>query len=140
MRDLDVVTGLYGAVASGDLDAVLALLAEDCVVTQDPELPWGGDYVGPEGFTRFALLCGTLMEFRTDVVAMFESDGEVIVYGRMIGIIRANGVEFDVPQVQRWTVRDGRVATGVLRLDTVAMLAALEGAGDRQAHNASTSL
>jgi hypothetical protein len=52
---LDIVRDVYDAFARQDLDAVLELVDPAIVVTQDPALPWGGHYVGREGFGEFAV-------------------------------------------------------------------------------------
>jgi hypothetical protein len=43
--------------------------------------------------------------------------------------VRANGVAFDIPEVHRWTIRDGKAVAAHFAIDTPAMLQALSGAG-----------
>ena len=44
-----------------DIEQVLALVDPECVITQDPALPWGGRYVGHDGLGTFTLaLSGTI--------------------------------------------------------------------------------
>ena len=62
MSDIDIVTTIYEAMAEGDIDRVFQLIDVECVVTQDPALPWGGRHVGHDGFATFGL---TLMGTRT---------------------------------------------------------------------------
>jgi ketosteroid isomerase-like protein len=59
--------------------------------------------------------------------AIFVADGEVIQCGRTRGTVRANGAPFDLPEVHRWTVRDGQAVAAHFAIDTVAMLGALAG-------------
>ena len=57
--------------------------------------------------------------------AMFAADGDVIQVGRTAGTTVATGTPFDIAEVHRWTVRDGRVVAAHFSIDTPAMLAAL---------------
>ena len=57
--------------------------------------------------------------------AVFAADGEVIQCGRTRGTTRATATTFDIPEVHRWTVRDGRVVAAHFAIDTAAMLEAL---------------
>jgi ketosteroid isomerase-like protein len=43
--------------------------------------------------------------------------------------VRATGVEFDVPEVHIWTIRDGKVAAANFYIDTPLMLEALDTGG-----------
>jgi ketosteroid isomerase-like protein len=39
--------------------------------------------------------------------------------------VRANGAAFDIPEVHRWTIRDGKAVAAHFAIDTAAMLDAL---------------
>ena len=56
---------------------------------------------------------------------MFEADGDVFQVGRTRGTVRANGATFDIPEVHRWTIKDGRAVAAHFAIDTDAMLVAL---------------
>lgn len=58
MSDVAIVTRLYEAFAAQDLDPILQLVDEKCVVTQDASLPWGGRHVGHEGVGAFVTALG----------------------------------------------------------------------------------
>ena len=60
-----------------------------------------------------------------DIASVFAADGDVIQMGRTIGTVDATGVEFDIAEVHRWTVVDGRAVRAHMAIDTPAMLAAL---------------
>ena len=95
------------------------------MITQDPALPWGGRHVGHEGFATFgATLTGTIDSVVT-TDAMFAADDEVVQVGRTRGTVVATGAPFDVAEVHRWTIRDGRAVAAHFAIDTSAMLAAL---------------
>jgi len=123
--DVDIVGAIYRAFAARDVTQVFELLDPECVITQDAVLPWGGRHVGHDGFTAFALALTTAIDSAVTTEALFAADGEVIQYGRTRGTARATGTTFDIPEVHRWTIRDGKAVAAHFAIDTAAMLAAL---------------
>ena len=129
MNDVEVVQALYAAMAERDVERILALIDPDIVITQDPALPWGGRHVGAEGFAAFGAALGGAIDSKVTTEAIYEADGEVIQFGRTRGTTRATGTSFDIPEVHRWTLRDGKAVAAHFAIDTAAMLAALAGSG-----------
>ena len=125
MSDIEIVREVYAAMAARDLDRLFELIDPTVVVTQDPALPWGGRHVGHEGFATFALTLTGAIDSAVTTEAVFLADGEVIQCGRTRGTVRGTGVAFDIPEVHRWTVRDGKAVTAHFAIDTAAMLEAL---------------
>ena len=64
-------------------------------------------------------------ELKRRADAMFAADGDVIQVGRTAGTTVETGTPFDIAEVHRWTVRDGRAVAAHFSIDTPAMLAAL---------------
>lgn len=126
MSPLDVVQSIYAAMAARDTEQLFQLVDPDCVITQDPALPWGGRHVGHDGLAEFALTLTGTIDSAVTTEAMFEADDEVIQVGRTRGTVRANGVAFDVPEVHRWTVVDGKAVAAHFAIDTAAMRRALD--------------
>lgn len=127
MSDVDVIQRIYEAMATRDIAVLFELLDPEFVVTQDPALPWGGRHVGHEGFANFAAaLTGTISSVVT-TLAMYAADGDVVQFGRTKGTVVADGAEFDVAEMHRWTVRDGKAVAAHFSIDTAAMLRALAG-------------
>jgi len=60
------------------------------------------------------------------IEALFAADGEVIQFGRTRGTVRATGTAFDIPEVHRWTVRNGKAVAAHFAIDTQAMLAVID--------------
>jgi ketosteroid isomerase-like protein len=118
--NIEIVRGIYDALARLDLDALLAVSDPACVITQDASLPWGGRHVGHDG----AALVGSI-ESAVIIESRFEADGQVIQSGRTRGTVRAKGNAFDVSEVHVWTLQDGKVTAAHFAIDTPAMLAAL---------------
>jgi hypothetical protein len=129
LEDIEVVRRVYDAMASRDLGRIVALFDPSCTITQDPALPWGGHHVGHDGFATFGLTISSTIESAVTIEAMFVAAGEVIQFGRTRGTVRATGAPFDLPEVHRWTIRDGRVVAAVFAIDTAAMLEALAAPG-----------
>ena len=57
--------------------------------------------------------------------ALFSADCDVVQAGRTRGSVVATGVTFEIPEVHRWTIREGRAVAAHFSIDTPAMLAAL---------------
>ena len=55
MSDVEVVTQIYEAFVSQDVEHLFMLVDPECVITQDPSLPWGGRHVGHDGLAQFAI-------------------------------------------------------------------------------------
>jgi ketosteroid isomerase-like protein len=127
--DIDTVRAIYAAMAARDLQQLFELLDPGIVITQDPRLPWGGRHEGHDGFGAFALTLSGAIESAVTTEAMFSADGDVIQVGRTRGSTRATGTAFDIPEVHRWTIRDGRAVSAHFSIDTPALPAAPAGDG-----------
>ena len=127
--DIDVVRRVYEAMAERDVERLLELIDPAIVVTQDEALPWGGRFDGHDGFAAFAAALTGAIDSKVTTDAMFTADGEVIQVGRTRGVTKASETEFDIAEVHRWTVRDGKAIAAHFAIDTPAMLRALGGGG-----------
>jgi uncharacterized protein len=123
--DVQVVEQIYAAMAASDLVRVFELIDPSCVITQDARLPWGGRYEGHDGFATFGLKLRATITSAVTTDAMFMADREVIQMGRTKGTVVGADSSFDVPEVHRWTIRDGRAVAAHFSIDTPAMLHAL---------------
>src|SRR6478609_8751063 len=74
--DIDVVRTVYEAMAAGDLDRLLELVDETCVITQDARLPWGGRHEGHAGLATFAARLRGAIASAVTTDALFAADGE----------------------------------------------------------------
>ena len=125
MHDIELVEAIYAAMAKRDFARLFELLDPDVVITQDPRLPWGGRYEGHEGFATFGLALTGNIDSTVTIEAIFEADGDIVQMGRTSGVVRANDVAFELPEVHRWTIRDGLAVAGHFSIDTPAMLRCL---------------
>jgi ketosteroid isomerase-like protein len=127
MTDIEVVQAIYAAMAERDIARLAELISEDVVITQDERLPWGGRFEGHAGFLDFVgRLTGSITSAVT-TIAMFEADGDVVQFGHTRGTTVEGGTEFDIPEVHRLTVRDGKAVRAHFTIDTPGMLRALAG-------------
>lgn len=124
--DIELVRGIYAAMAARDFAALFEVLDSEIVVTQDDALPWGGRHVGHDGFATFGLKLGETIDSAVEIHAIFRANGDVFQFGHTRGTVRANGAAFDIPEVHRWTLRDGKAVAAHFAIDTAAMLAALD--------------
>ena len=127
MDDVEVVRAIYAAMAARDFTRLFELVADDVVVTQDERLPWGGRYVGHDGFATFGVTITSTIDSAVTIDAVFAADDEVIQCGRTKGTVKASGAPFDIPEVHRWRLRDGKAVEAHFAIDTPAMLAVLDG-------------
>ena len=125
MSDIEVVQAVYAAMAARDFDALFTLIDPEIVITQDPRLPWGGRFEGHDGFAAFGIALTGAITSAVTIEAIYEADGDVIQVGRTIGTVVATGAPFDIAEVHRWTLRDGRPVRAHFSIDTPAMLEAL---------------
>ena len=125
MSDVDVVTKIYEAMAARDYDSLFQLIDESAVLTQDDRLPWGGRYEGHQGVAEFAAALTGSIESNVDIDAIYEADGEVIQMGHTKGTVVGTGTPFDIPEVHRWKIKDGKAVSAHFAIDTPGMLAAL---------------
>lgn len=124
-QDVAVVRAIYEAMARREWPTIFGMLHPSFVITQDPVLPWGGWYEGHHGFATFGTTMASFIDWELTALAIFEANGEIVQYGRIKGSVLANGATFDVPEVHRWTVKEGRAELAHFSVDVPAMLRAL---------------
>ena len=127
MDDVEVVSAIYAAMEGRDLARLAELISEEVVITQDERLPWGGRFEGHPGFVEFAGRLTGAITSQVTTIATFQADGDVVQMGHTRGTTVEGGTAFDVPEVHRWTIRDGRAVRAHFSIDTPLMLRALAG-------------
>ncbi len=125
--NLDLVKGAYAAFATGDVPAVLGMLAHDARWTEAAGFPYGGTYVGPD-----AVLNGVFMRIGADwdgfavIPAEYLCEGDkVAAFGEYSGRNKATGRDFVAPFAHVWTFRDGKAIRFVQHVDTVLVQRAM---------------
>lgn len=121
---LDVVRGLYGAFAAGDIAGVLGALAPDVHWTEAEGGPYGGVSIGPDAVLRdvFMKLGGEWDGFSA-VPREFVVQGDTVVaLGDYAATFKATGKGFRAPFAHVWRLADGRVVSFQQYTDTALHL------------------
>jgi ketosteroid isomerase-like protein len=122
-----VVQEAYEAFIRGDIPAVLGSLAEDVEWTlQGPSvIPFAGTFRGPEGIAEFFTLLDETLEFEQFEPRKFVAQGDtVVVLGHERSVVKQTGRGFEQVWAHVYTLRDGKIATGLFIEDTAAQVEA----------------
>ena len=137
----DVVRQVYEAFARGDIPAMLGMLTDDVEFTMQgpPVLPYAGTHRGREGIVEFVSLLGETLEFERFGPRAFVAQGDtVVVLGGDRSLVKSTGRAFEEEWAHVYTLRDGKIAKGLLIEDTAAQVVAFGAAqeGDRASSDA----
>ncbi len=131
MSGADQVRRSYEAFNRDDLDAALAMMADDIVWHQAEGLPHGGVYHGLEAVRKavFDPIDDQWWEdFRADPDEVIGLGDDVVVIGRYTARAKATGRTLDVPFAHVWRFRDGRAVRFHQFTNTRGWVEALGGA------------
>ena len=116
----ELIQNAYASFATGDVPAVLGVMADDIQWTEADGFPLGGTYVGPQ-----AILEGVFMrlgEVGDDFAAIpdqFVADGDTVVaLGHYSWKHKGTGAPASVKMAHVWTVRDGKAVAFQQHVDT----------------------
>ena len=96
--------------AGGNFDELRATLADDVVLHQSPDLPWGGEYVGPERYEEWARAMSAVFD-QVDMrePKFFEQGETVVIVGTLVTRVRSSGEMMALPMAQIVTVKNGEI-------------------------------
>jgi ketosteroid isomerase-like protein len=124
--NVDVVQGAWDAFGRGDIETVLEAISPAAQTRIPESLPWGGTYVGPDGFRDF--LAGLTERFEqftaTPEKVLGADDNHVVVVARTKGRTKA-GSAFEGSAIWLYQLRDGKIADAETFGDTARVLEAL---------------
>ncbi len=123
----DVVRQAYEAFGRGDIPAMLGMLTDDVEFTMQgpPVLPYAGTHRGREGVAEFVSLLGETLEFERFEPREFVAQGDtVVVVGDERSLVKSTGRAFEEEWAHVYTLRDGKIAKGLLIEDTAAQVVA----------------
>ena len=117
----------YEAFGRGDIPAVLELLTEDVEWTmQGPSvISFAGTFRGREGIEEFFSLLDETVEFEQFEPRKFIGQGNTVVLGYERAVNKQTGRGFEDQWAHIYTLRDGKIATGLFIEDTAAHVEAL---------------
>lgn len=114
---------------AGRIDEIAELVHPDFVIHEDPGMPYGGVYRGPEGFTDLvSRVVAAWRDLRTECLSFLdEPDGDgIIMVIRNSGTAPGTGKPVEVLTSEYWRIDDGRLREGrVWYYDTPTIAAAL---------------
>jgi ketosteroid isomerase-like protein len=109
--EIGVIGRFFAAVLGGDIATVKELVSPECVVHEPAELPYGGDYVGPEGLLEMFGAINQVLEFSVDgePLLLEVGDGRVVV--RMVAVFaaRQSGRTTSFPIAEIYTISGGQI-------------------------------
>jgi ketosteroid isomerase-like protein len=118
---------IYTAVQQGDAEELRRSLAHDIEWTLPEALPWGGTRHGPLGIQAFTESYENHVEgLWADPDEFVETDGLILVLGRVCGRARSTGRTFEVPFAHVWQMSDGMPSRFRGYYDTAPIAAALD--------------
>jgi hypothetical protein len=127
-ENVRIVKDGYAAFGRGDIQGVLALLAEDIEwVIPGEEFPLAGTYRGRAAMADFFQKWSKLVESSSVEPREFVEDGDrVLVVGFESGRVKATNGTFEVHWVMAFTIRNGKVTNVREYIDTQAWARAFE--------------
>ncbi len=126
--NLAVIQQAYEAFGRGDIPAVLDALTDDVEWTlQGPSvIPFAGPRRGREEVAEFFSVIGETLELEQFEPREFVAQGDtVVVVGYERSIVKQTGRSFEQEWAHIYTLRDGKIATGLFLEDTAAYVNAL---------------
>ncbi len=126
---LEVIKAHYAASDRGDLEGMMAPLAEDAQWTEMAGFPYGGTYIGPDSVKEnvFARIDAEWEGYTAELTDFVADDTHVVAFGHYSGTFKATGKYFKARVAHYWTVEDGKVVRFEQFTDTALVAEALRG-------------
>jgi ketosteroid isomerase-like protein len=123
-----LVRSFYQAILPGHRERVFSIQAAHVVYELPEGMPVaGGRFEGIEAvMDRFLPAFYGALDVRFDADEFITAGENVVASGRLRGATREGEIPIDVPFVQVWTVRDGRLARMRGFLDTATLTRAID--------------
>ncbi len=128
-RNVDIVGASYEAAGTGNIAALLDLLADDVKWQfQGPSaIPFAGAHYGKEGVAQFFSTAGATLEFQQFEPREFITQGDtVVVVGYERSTVKATGRLVEQEWTHIYTLKDGKITHVRLFEDTAALASACE--------------
>jgi ketosteroid isomerase-like protein len=120
-QNMEIVKGIYGAFAQGDVPAVLGSFTDDIEWYEAEGMPYGGLHRGGDAVLQkvFGPISEDVEGFAVIPEEFMGSGDTVAAVVRYTGTGKATGKALNVPVVHVWDIRDGKVARFRQFIDTV---------------------
>ena len=119
--ELNVIRAVYAALAAGEADRLVSLTDPAVEIDQSALLPYGGHHQGYSGLKDFLAGVGRTLDSKVEIGELFVAGDRIVQIGRTRGVVRATGKPFDAPEVHLWRVRDGRIVSLDVYVDTTIL-------------------
>ena len=95
---------------AGSFEELRATMADDVVLHQSPDLPWGGEYAGPKRYEEWARAMSAVFD-QVDMQnpQFFEQGDTVVIVGTLVTRLRATGETMELPMAQVVRVEAGKI-------------------------------
>jgi uncharacterized protein len=111
-NNAEVVTTVLELLNAGEVTKAVGYIHEDFVCREAASLPYAGEYRGKEGFTRLlGLLSTTWNDFGFKIHKVFADGEDVTVVETIWG--RVAGKRWEMPVIEMWKIRDGKVLEAI---------------------------
>lgn len=111
MRAYDVVKAHYDANDRGDMDGMLAVLADDAEWTEMAGFPCAGTYVGPDEIFKnvFARLADEWDGYTAKITELIDGGDTIVGLGSYSGTHKQTGKSFEARVAHVWRVSGDKV-------------------------------
>ena len=116
----ELIQNAYASFATGDVPAVLGVMADGIEWTEADRFPLGGTYVGPQAILEGVFMrLGEVGDEFAAIPDQFVADGDTVVaLGHYSWKHKDTGAPASVKMAHVWTVRDGKVVAFQQHVDT----------------------
>jgi ketosteroid isomerase-like protein len=124
--NVDVVQHAWDSFSRGDIEGAVEVIAPSAETRVSESVPWGGTYVGPDGFRDFLYKLNQAFDtFKaTPEKVLGADDNHVIVVAKTKGKVKGGGT-VEGTNVWIYQLRDGLIADAEGWGDTAQVLQAL---------------
>jgi uncharacterized protein len=125
---LSVVQTYYEALARGNMEQLIAIIADDIVLEEASSLPYAGIYKGHQGWMEFGTAFNTVWQDATITVDSINDAGDYVVgLARLSAKSRSTLKSIEMPLAEFFWIADGKIKRLVpFYWDTASVLKALE--------------
>jgi ketosteroid isomerase-like protein len=125
--NVDVIQGAWDAFTKGDIEGATSIVAPEGEISAPSTLPWGGTYMGPEGFQDFLReLLKHFKEFKATPAKVLGADDDHVVVTAEIRGRTTDGEAYEGSSVWIYKLSGGQVTQAETWTDTAKILASLD--------------
>jgi ketosteroid isomerase-like protein len=121
--NVEIIRQVYAGFVKKDLDAILALQAQDSVWSvagPHDRIPWAAPRRGHEGVADFLKTLGSWLKVeKFEIHDYLANEGKVVALGEQSGTVSSNSKSYAFDFVHVWTVHEGRVTSFRVYYDTI---------------------